>query len=237
MVTAPDLEGLARTPQAEKRESANSFGTSRPSRVSTAAALENRPGTCRGMSLWTRVKTHKLEMSLWFAAFRILLPDALTQNLRVASDTYTFMSLDPSSPQSMPWPTVLTVVWVGFVRDALSLMIRDPARPSRPKLISIPSAQRGVCARRSRPAKLGEILAILHPSETRHPLKARQRRYLTSPSLQGNRCITHPPPATRCLPALVSSRGTSRPRRASLVACSRHRPNRDPQAVEGDAHR
>src|SRR5215831_15810131 len=35
-------------------------------------------------------------MSLWFAAFRILLPDALTQNLRVASDTYTFMSLDPS---------------------------------------------------------------------------------------------------------------------------------------------
>jgi len=34
---------------------------------------------------------------LWFAAFRILLPDALTQNLRVASDTYTFMSLDPSS--------------------------------------------------------------------------------------------------------------------------------------------
>ena len=43
-----------------------------------------------------RVKTHKLEMSLWFAAFRILLPDALTQNLRVASDTYTFMSLDPS---------------------------------------------------------------------------------------------------------------------------------------------
>ena len=44
-----------------------------------------------------RVKTHKLEMSLWFAAFRILLPDALTQNLRVASDTYTFMSLDPSS--------------------------------------------------------------------------------------------------------------------------------------------
>ena len=35
-------------------------------------------------------------MSLWFAAFRILLPDALTQNLRVASDTYTFMSLDPN---------------------------------------------------------------------------------------------------------------------------------------------
>src|SRR5262244_2151590 len=46
-----------------------------------------------------RVKTHKLEMSLWFAAFRILLPDALTQNLRVASDTYTFMSLDPSQCQ------------------------------------------------------------------------------------------------------------------------------------------
>ena len=48
------------------------------------------------MALGTRVKTHKLEMSLWFAAFRILLADALTQNLRVASDTYTFMSLDPS---------------------------------------------------------------------------------------------------------------------------------------------
>src|SRR5262249_54172472 len=48
------------------------------------------------MLVETRVKTHKVEMSLWFAAFRILLPDALTQNLRVASDTYTFMSLDPS---------------------------------------------------------------------------------------------------------------------------------------------
>ena len=31
-------------------------------------------------------------------------------------------------------------------------MIRVPARPSRAKLISIPSARRGVCARRSRPA-------------------------------------------------------------------------------------
>ena len=37
-------------------------------------------------------------------------------------------------------------------RDALSLMMRVPARPSRPKVISIPSARRGVCARRSRPA-------------------------------------------------------------------------------------
>jgi hypothetical protein len=58
----------------------------------------------------------------------------------------------------MPSPTVLavlTVVRVGFVRDALSLMIRVPARPSRPKLISIPSARRGVCARRSRPASCG----------------------------------------------------------------------------------
>jgi hypothetical protein len=60
------------------------------------------------------------------------------------------------SPQSMPLPTlltVLTVVRVGFARDALSLMIRVPARPSRPKLISIPSARSGVCARRSRPAR------------------------------------------------------------------------------------
>jgi hypothetical protein len=48
--------------------------------------------------------------------------------------------------------TVLTVARVGFARDALSLMIRVPARPSRPKLISIPSARRGVCARRSRAA-------------------------------------------------------------------------------------
>ena len=59
------------------------------------------------------------------------------------------------SPQSMPLPTVLTVltvVWVGIVFDALSLMIRAPARPSRPKLMSIPSARRGVCTRRSRPA-------------------------------------------------------------------------------------
>src|SRR5262249_39936049 len=51
--------------------------------------------SCRLCVPKTRVKTHKLEMSLWFAAFRILLPDALTQNLRVASDTYTFVSLDP----------------------------------------------------------------------------------------------------------------------------------------------
>src|SRR5262249_48587777 len=48
----------------------------------------------------SRVKTHKVEMSLWFAAFRILLPDALTQNLRVASDTYTFMSLDPNNAEA-----------------------------------------------------------------------------------------------------------------------------------------
>jgi hypothetical protein len=60
------------------------------------------------------------------------------------------------SLQSRPLPTVLavlTVVRVGFARDALSLMIRVPARPSRPKVISIPSARRGVCARRSRPAR------------------------------------------------------------------------------------
>jgi hypothetical protein len=43
-------------------------------------------------------------------------------------------------------------VRVGFVGDVLSLMIRVPARPSRLKFISIPSARRGVCARRSRPA-------------------------------------------------------------------------------------
>jgi hypothetical protein len=36
-------------------------------------------------------------MSLWFAGFRNLLPSALTQNLRVPSGTYTFMSLDPNS--------------------------------------------------------------------------------------------------------------------------------------------
>ena len=48
-------------------------------------------------------------------------------------------------------PTVLTVLTVmqgGFARDAvrnvLSLMIRVPARPSRAKVISIPSARRGV---------------------------------------------------------------------------------------------
>jgi hypothetical protein len=62
-------------------------------------------------------------------------------------------------PQSMPFPTVLTVLTVltvaqmGFARDALSLMMRVPARPSRPKVISIPSARRGVCTRRSRPAR------------------------------------------------------------------------------------
>jgi hypothetical protein len=44
-----------------------------------------------------RVKTHKREMSLWFAGFRNLLPSALTQNLRVPSGTYTFMSLDPNA--------------------------------------------------------------------------------------------------------------------------------------------
>jgi len=54
-------------------------------------------GTPSSPSPGVRVKTHKVEMSLWFAAFRILMPDALTQNLRVASDTYTFMSLDPNS--------------------------------------------------------------------------------------------------------------------------------------------
>ena len=43
----------------------------------------------------TRVKTHKREMSLWFAGFRNLLPGALPPNLRVPSGTYTFMSLDP----------------------------------------------------------------------------------------------------------------------------------------------
>ena len=59
-------------------------------------------------------------------------------------------------PQSMPFLTVLTVLTVaraGFARDARSLMMRVPARPSRPKLMSIPSARRGVCARRSRPAR------------------------------------------------------------------------------------
>jgi hypothetical protein len=73
----------------------------------------------------------------------------------------------PLSPQSMSLPTVLTVltvVRVGFVRDALSLMIRVPARPSRPKLISIPSARRGVCARRSRPARArGDFGATMRP--------------------------------------------------------------------------
>jgi hypothetical protein len=42
-------------------------------------------------------KTHKREMSLWFAGFRNLLPGALPPNLRVPSGTYTFMSLDPST--------------------------------------------------------------------------------------------------------------------------------------------
>jgi hypothetical protein len=55
------------------------------------------------------------------------------------------------SSQSMPWPTVQTVLTLVRV-GALRLMIRVPARPSRAKLISIPSARRGVCARRSRPA-------------------------------------------------------------------------------------
>ena len=36
--------------------------------------------------------------------------------------------------------TVQTVVQIGYVRDVLRRMIRVPARPSRPKLISIPSA-------------------------------------------------------------------------------------------------
>jgi hypothetical protein len=72
----------------------------------------------------------------------------------------------------MPFPTVLTVLTVltvaqmGFARDALSLMMRVPARPSRPKVISIPSARRGVCTRRSRPASARGDFG--HPASVRH---------------------------------------------------------------------
>ena len=72
--------------------------------------------------------------------------------------------------------TVLTIVWVGFARDVLSLMMRVPPRPSRPKIISIP-APGGTSAHggAGQPA-LEEILATLHLFETRHLLKDRYRR-------------------------------------------------------------
>src|SRR5438128_680495 len=57
-----------------------------------------------------------------------------------------FCSEPGSGSVSQTW--LLTVVRVGFVRDAVILMVRVPARPSRAKVISIPSARRGVCARR-----------------------------------------------------------------------------------------
>jgi hypothetical protein len=44
--------------------------------------------------------------------------------------------------------TVLTV----FSRAVRIVIVRVPARPARPKVISMPSARRKVCARRNRPA-------------------------------------------------------------------------------------
>jgi hypothetical protein len=48
--------------------------------------------------------------------------------------------------------TVVTVAAVASGQDFLILMMRVPPRPSRPKVISMPNARSGVCARRSRPA-------------------------------------------------------------------------------------
>ena len=70
--------------------------------------------------------------------------------------------------------TVLTVLWRGFSSDVLIRMIRVPPRPSRLKVISMPSARSEVWARRNRPASARgdfgqpELLAE-HPSGAAKP--------------------------------------------------------------------
>jgi hypothetical protein len=54
--------------------------------------------------------------------------------------------------QALMSPTPLTILHRAFSRAALILIILFPARPSRLKVISMPSARKKVCARRSRPA-------------------------------------------------------------------------------------
>jgi hypothetical protein len=60
--------------------------------------------------------------------------------------------------QALMSPTPLTILDRAFSRAALILIILFPARPSRLKVISMPSARKKVCARRSRPASRGGFL-------------------------------------------------------------------------------
>src|SRR3954464_5507221 len=93
--------------------------------------------------------------------------------------------------------TVLTVLRVGFARDALSLMIRVPARPSRPKVISIPSARRGVCARRSRPASARgdwDVSSLEGRAATRNRSEAFPLHMVRSAIMSRIRAATASPP-------------------------------------------
>jgi hypothetical protein len=63
--------------------------------------------------------------------------------------------------QALMSPTPLTILDRAFSRAALILIILFPARPSRLKVISMPSARKKVCARRSRPASRGVFCGAL----------------------------------------------------------------------------
>jgi hypothetical protein len=59
--------------------------------------------------------------------------------------------------------TMLTVSWGSCWCEALIRMTRVPARPSRPKAISMPSVRSDVWARRSRPASArGDLVLLCH---------------------------------------------------------------------------
>src|SRR5262249_29069581 len=75
------------------------------------------------------VKTHKLQMSLRYTVFRILLPSVLTRNLRVASETYTFMSLYPS-----PRPRTAPPEASPAFRQSLLSIARGMARSYAPRM-------------------------------------------------------------------------------------------------------
>src|SRR6266487_4121077 len=96
-----------------------------------------------------------------------------------AADLMSDAGVGGLCPDRAPLLQTLLSVLTVFSEVLLILMMRVPARPSRPKVISIPRVRKAVCARRRRPASargfLGQpALVFERPSPARSALARRR---------------------------------------------------------------
>ena len=107
-----------------------------------------------------------------------------------------------------PAPTMLTVL-TQFSASVLTLIILVPIRPSREKVISMPSVRRNVCARRSRPASARGFRAHAPPVEmSLRALSAQScRRSRPASALARERHLNAQGPQERTPPHRAGRRG------------------------------